>query len=210
MRPAETPARGGHGLPALRLVTWAMAVLAAVALAHPGAAQDKPLHIRNAGALDCARVAAIYGAAGNELDKTAVLHWLGGYATAQSEAREVIDVFPLGDTGELVQMVVLICSESPTARLREAAAAAVARLKPLWVAGSADTIRIEDETGATVMFTAAVEPLQKLLVAKGAKLAPDGAYGPRTGTAIQQVFAALGLPPTQRPTAIALYVLTRP
>lgn len=210
MTPAQKPAQGGCFRPALCPILRTLAVLAAIVLADAGAAQDQPLHIRNAGALDCSRVSAMYGAAGNEIDKTAVLHWLGGYATAQSELRGVIDVFPLADTGEFVQMVVLICSESPGARLREAAAAAVTRLRPLWVAGAADTIRIEDGTGVSVMFRAAVAPLQELLVKKGATLAVDGAYGARTGTAVQSLHASIGTATTQRPTGIALYVLTRP
>ena len=186
------------------------AALAAPVPQGPARAQDNPLHVRNAGAVPCERIAAIAGAPGNEVDKTAVLHWLGGYATASAAARGVIDVFPLADSGEFVQMVVLICGEAPAALFRVAAETAILRLEPYWVRDRAETVRIDDGTGVTVMFRAAVTPLQTALAARGARLTVDGAYGPQTGAAIRALAEQAGLPPVQRPTGILLYLLTRP
>ena len=193
---------------------WGAALLAAALAAPvppgPARAQDSPLHVRNAGAVPCERIAAITGAPGNEVDKTAILHWMGGYATASASTRGVIDVFPLADTGELVQMAVLICGEAPGALLRVAAETAVLRLEPYWVRDSAETVRIDDGTGVTVMFRAAVQPLQRALAARGAAVTVDGAYGPQTGAAIRQLSVQAGLPPVQRPSGVLLYLLTRP
>jgi hypothetical protein len=190
----------------------AAAVISMITLfsAFPARSQESALHIRNAGGADCGRVTSAYEAAGSDIEKTAILNWITGYTTSQSAALDIIDVFPLADSGELVQMVILVCSEGSSARLRDAIAVAIERLRPLWVSGSADTRRIDDGTGVTVIFSAAVEPLQRLLAARGASISIDGEYGGQTGTAVQTLTRNAGLPPIQRPTGVVLYLLTRP
>ena len=178
--------------------------------ALPSSAQEGALHIRNAGAADCARISDAYEASGGEVDKTAILNWVTGYTTSQSEALGIIDIFPLVDSGELVQMIILVCSERESARLRDAIAVTVERLRPLWVSGSADTRRIDDGIGVTVMFSASIEPFQRLLVARGASISIDGVYGGQTGIAVQALTSNAGLSPIQRPTGVVLYLLTRP
>jgi len=179
-------------------------------LSFPTLAQENGLHIRNAGAAECSRVSSIYGAAGSETDKAAILNWIAGYTNAQSEAQGIIDIFPLVDSEELVQMVVLVCGENPSVRLQNATKTTIERLRPLWIIKNAAITRIDDGTGVTRMFSAAIRPLQRLLTDKGISISIDGQYGPQTGEAIQAIMASLGLQAIKRPNGIILYTITLP
>lgn len=173
-------------------------------------AKEQALHLKDAGALLCSESVKIYENIGNETEKTAILHWLSGYAIGQAEARKVIDVFPIVNTGEFVQMVLLICTENTDVRLKTAAEEAINRLQPLWVADSSETVEINDGVKSSILFSRAILPLQNLLQKNGATLLLDGIYQEETGAAIESLLSTAGFPKTQHPTGAALYLLTLP
>lgn len=177
----------------------------------PVIAKERPLHLKDAGAISCSDALKIYEAVGNEVEKTAILHWLSGYSIGKSESRELIDVFPIVDTNEFVQMVLLVCTEQTNVRLKSAAEETIHRLQPLWVSGSVETVVIEDGKENSVLFAQSIIPLQNLLRQNvDPRLPPDGFYRNRTKKAMTTLLSEAGLPAKTRPTGAALYLLTRP
>lgn len=76
------------------------------------------------------------------------------------------------------------------------AAAAAARAAATKAARSVKVPLSVKLPGASAQKTAAVVDLQKIVNARGAKLKPDGLYGPKTANAWSSVAKSKGLPPT--------------
>lgn len=168
------------------------------------------LNVRDAGAVTCAQFQAIYTEDGQEGQQVALLQWIAGYATAAARVNGVVDVFPLQDSVQLVQMVSLVCGENTEARLEEAVRVTVLRLQPFWVRGSGEVLTLTWEGQQVLYFQASVLPLKQALAGLGASLSADGTYNNETGATLQQLARQYGLPEAPFPTGTILYVLTRP
>lgn len=189
-------------------------VLAAV---HPLLAQQtatKPeqvINIRNAGAFLCSDVLPALSEPGREIEKTAFLQWASAYATAAARSNGLIDVFPIGDTAELVRMTTLVCSENLAENFETALRTAIGRLRAYWIKTSADVLVLNDPNGRTVQFYAeAVPQLQRDLQRIGLGLVIDGTYGNQTGKAIGEINEAHGAKKWLTPDGRILYLLTLP
>jgi hypothetical protein len=182
-------------------------------LSGSATAQDNlpTINVRNAGAFTCEEVLPALSSPGREIEKTAFLQWTAAYATAASRSNSLIDVFPLGNTYELVVMTSLICRENLTSTYETALRAAIGRLRNYWIRQSPEVMTLNDPGGRTVLFYAeAVQQLQQDLQGVGARLIVDGAYGNQTGNAIRELNEARGLAPWLTPDGALLYMLTRP
>jgi len=180
---------------------------------QPTAAQDQQqiVNVRNAGAFTCEEVLPVLSSPGAQTEKTAFLQWTAAYATAASRSNSLIDVFPLGDTSELVLMTSLVCQEAPTVSFEAALRTTIGRLRNYWIRQSAHVVTLNDPGGRTVrIYEEAVTKLQRNLQNIGANISIDGAYGNQTGNAVRELNEARGLPPWLTPDGTLLYVLTRP
>jgi len=172
--------------------------------------QRNPLNVRNAGVSTCKQFLDTFSQPKLEITKTAFLQWIAGYSTAASRASNVVDVFPINDTMELISYVALVCRESPQATLETAAFQGLTRLRPFWVRESPNRLTLTWNDRKTEFYEAAVRPLQEELVQAGFEISVDGAYGNQTGNAVQSLSRQIGLQPTPFPTGALLYALTRP
>lgn len=183
-----------------------LSLLPVLALAQ----NETPLNVRNAGAASCANFAAAFSESGNALDKTAYMQWVAGYSAAAARSSGVVDIFPILDTLELVQMVIFVCNENQEWNLEFAVFQTVVRLRPFWVRESANVLTLNWEESQARFFEASVPALQEALNSLGANITVDGVYGNQTGAALTQLSTQSGLPPSPLPTGATLYLLTRP
>lgn len=172
--------------------------------------EASPLNVRNAGAATCLDFTNTFSTPGNALDKTAYLQWIAGYSAAAARVNEIVDIFPILDTMELVQMVIFVCNEDTEVNLEYAVLQTAIRLRPFWVQGSANVLTLTWQDTQTRFFEAAVPALQEALNAVGGNIVVDGAYGNQTGEAVASLAGQLGLPSTPLPTGAVIYLLTRP
>jgi hypothetical protein len=173
--------------------------------------EDPIVNVRNAGAFTCEEVLPALSAPGRQIEKTAFLQWTAAYATAASRSNSLIDVFPLGDTSELVLMTSLVCQENMSISYETALRTTIGRLRSYWIGQSPNVVTLNDPGGRTVLFYAeAVAQLQRDLQSAGANIAVDGAYGNQTGNAVRELNEGRGLPPWLTPDGTLLYILTRP
>lgn len=180
--------------------------------ATPSLAQEQqnPLSVRNAGAGTCEQFVQVFSKPGEELTKTAFLQWIAGYTTAAARASNVVDVFPINDTMQLVQFVTLLCGEDPQRTLEAAVFESVTRLRPFWVSERPNRLTLTWNGRRTQYYEAAVRPLQEALVRLGFDIAVDGAYGNQTGAAIESIAQQIGIEAAPFPSGALLYVITRP
>lgn len=180
---------------------------------YPAAAQSEgqTVNVRNAGSFECEEVLSALSSPGRQIEKTAFLQWTAAYATAASRSNSLIDIFPLGDTNELVVMTSFVCQEVLTVTYETALRTTIGRLRNYWIRQSADAITLNDPSGRTVlMYMEAVAQLQRDLQRIGASITVDATYGNETGNAVREVNEANGLPPWLTPDGTLLYILTRP
>ncbi|WP_372605614.1 hypothetical protein [Actibacterium sp.] len=171
---------------------------------------EVPLAVRNAGAQSCDDLRKVYTQQGFVNEKTAFLQWMAGYVTAVARLNSVIDVFPIKDSTQMVQMVILVCGERPQLTVESAVLETAARLRPYWVKGSANVLTLSSNETKVGYYEASVKPLQQALKDAGAPVVVDGAYGNQTGNALSRLSVGAGLPPTLVPNGTLLYLLTRP
>lgn len=199
---------------------WVNAVCIIVftlAAVHPVLAEQvatKPeqiINIRNAGAFLCTDVLPAVSEPGREIEKTAFLQWASAYATAAARSNGLIDVFPIGDTAELVRMTTLVCSENMAENFEAALRTAIGRLRAYWIKASAEVLVLNDPNGRTVQFYAeSVPQLQRDLQSIGLGLVVDGKYDNQTGNAIRAMNEARGATQWLTPDGQILYILTLP
>ncbi|WP_127044790.1 peptidoglycan-binding protein [Pseudorhodobacter sp. E13] len=189
------------------------AILVTAAIPSAVFAQDnpKPTNVRNAGSFLCSDYLPVVSQQGRQVEKTAFLNWAAAYSTAASRSNGVIDMFPLGDTWELLRTVSFICSEDEAQTFEKALQTALNRMRPFWVRSDTRVTSLADPQGRTILFYAeAVRPLQEILNQYGAGLTPDGAFGNQTGNAILRLNQARGAQAWMTPDGELLYQLTRP
>lgn len=173
--------------------------------------EDRIVNVRNAGAFTCEEVLPALSAPGRQIEKTAFLQWTAAYATAASRSNSLIDVFPIGDTSELVLMTSLVCQENMSVSYETALRTTIGRLRNYWVRESPEVVNLNDPAGRTVsMFAEAVPQLQQNLGRFGASITIDGVYGNQTGNAVRELNTSRGLSPWMTPDGTILYILTRP
>lgn len=172
---------------------------------------NSSINVRNAGSFECRQFLPVMRQQGREVEKTAFLNWTAAYATAASRSNSLIDVFPIGDTWELLIMVSLICTENEAAIFETALRTSLRRLQPYWVRSSPRFHELNDPQGRTILYyTEAVQPLQEALNRYGADIDMDGVYGNQTGNAIRRLNEARGSQAWMTPDGELLYQLTRP
>jgi hypothetical protein len=172
---------------------------------------DRIVNVRNAGAFTCDEVLPALSAPGRQLEKTAFLQWTAAYATAASRSNSLIDVFPIGDTSEIVLMTSLVCQENMSVSYETALRTTIGRLRNYWVRESPEVVNLNDPAGRAVsMFAEAVPQLQQDLARFGASITIDGVYGNQTGNAVRELNTSRGLSPWMTPDGTILYILTRP
>lgn len=172
---------------------------------------DRPVNVRNAGSFECGQFLPVIKQQGRQVEKTAFLNWAAAYATAAARSNSLIDVFPIGDSRELLIMASLVCTENDKATFETAVRVALRRLQPYWIRSSSSFVELNDPQGRAVQYyTEAVQPLQEALNRYGAKIATDGVYGNQTGNAIRRVNEARGTRDWMTPDGELLYQLTRP
>lgn len=189
------------------------AMLIAAVIPSVGVTQEnpKPTNVRNAGSFLCSDYLPVIRQQGRQVEKTAFLNWAAAYSTAASRSNGVIDMYPLGDTWELLRTVSFICSEDEAQTFEKALQAALNRMRPFWVRSDTRVISLTDPQGRTALFYAeAVRPLQEILNQYGAGLTPDGAFGNKTGNAIMRLNQTRGAQAWMTPDGELLYQLTRP
>ena len=144
-----------------------------------------------------------------QTDRAYYLQWAAGFATAVAISNKITDVLPTADTLDLVDMSILICREhdQPGYRWKDAVLESIARLKPFWSTEPTTTIINYDGKSAKI-YQQAIQPLQKLLAARGFTVKPDGTFGNQTGQALMLANKSLGLPPSPFPNGVIYYYLT--
>lgn len=176
-----------------------------------GQTTGQPVNVRNAGAFTCQEFQPVVRHEQRQLEKTAFLQWTAAYATAAARSNSLIDVFPIGDTWELLAMVSFICDEDNSVKFETALLEAIGRLRPFWVRNSPAVTTLNDPNGRSVQFyTEASTPLQTALNRVGAGIQVDGAFGNQTGNAIRALNQQRGAQPWLTPDGELLYLLTRP
>jgi hypothetical protein len=188
----------------------ALGLACCVGFASHANAQQSPLTVRNAGAYKCQQFSNVFSGQGQMQAKQVFLNWIAGYATGTARAKNIIDVFPIGDTFQFVQYVVLVCNENLQLPLENAVAISVNRLEPFHVKGDPARLTLQFNNQKMSYAKASVKALQQGLLDLGAKSTADGAYGNKTGGAIQQVSQAYGIGQTPFPSGPLLYVMTKP
>lgn len=177
----------------------------------PAAAQETIVNVRNAGHFSCESMLSVVNAQGNEVEKTAFLQWTAAYATAAARSNGLIDIFPIGDTWELVSMVTFVCRESPQVSYETALLTTISRLRPYWIRVSPEVLTLNDPLERTVQYyVEAVKPLQEALIRYGAIMPADGVYGNQTGNMIREMNIVRGSAAWMTPDGEFLYQLTRP
>lgn len=173
-------------------------------------AQQDLLNVKNAGAATCKNFISVFSSQGNQLNKTAYMQWIAAYSTAVARMHNVVDVFPIKNSFELLQMVVFVCNEKPDNILETAVRVTILRLQPFWVRGDAAIINLKNSGKEVKYFSASVRPLQQAIKSRGVQITIDGSYGNQTGAGITVISKAAGLPASPLPTAALLYLFTRP
>lgn len=193
-------------LSALLLLTFSE-----LSLAQEDTSASVPIvNVRNAGAFVCEDVLPALISPGREIEKTAFLQWTAAYATAAARSNGLIDVFPLGDTSELVLMVRLVCRENPAQTYETALRATIGRLRNYWVRQSPEVITLNDPSGhQALLYLEAIPQLQRDLQRFGASIPVDGTYGDQTGNAVRALNESRGATPWLTPSGDLLYILTR-
>ena len=196
------------------MIKWTItAILIAAAIPTSATSQEntKPTNVRNAGSFLCSDYLPVVREQGRQVEKTAFLNWAAAYSTAVSRSNGVIDMFPMGDTWELLRIVSFICSEDEAQSFEKALQTALNRMRPFWVRSDIQVTNLNDPKGRTILFyVEAVRPLQEILNKYGADLTPDGSFGNQTGNAIMRLNQARGSQPWMTPDGELLYQLTRP
>jgi hypothetical protein len=170
-----------------------------------------PVNVRNAGAFQCGEFLPVIREQGRQVEKTAFLNWTAAYSTAVARSNRLIDVFPIGDTWELLIMVSLVCTENDEVTFEAALRTTMLRLQPFWIRSSPEVLTLTDPGGRTVLYYAeATEPLQTSLNRYGNEINVDGAYGNQTGNTIRILNESRGTQSWMTPDGELLYELTRP
>lgn len=168
-------------------------------------------NVRNAGAFLCADFLPVTKQAGRQVEKTAFLNWAAAYSTAASRANGLVDMYPIGDTWELLKTTSLVCREDETQSFEKALQITLNRMRPFWVRKDSHVTTLTDPSGRTIqLYTTAVSVLQEHLNRYGAGISVDGAYGNQTGNAILRLNKARGAQAWMTPDGELLYQLTRP
>jgi hypothetical protein len=171
----------------------------------------RPNNVRNAGAFLCSAFLPVVRQPGREVEKTAFLNWAAAYTTAASRSNGMIDMFPIGDTWELLRTISLVCVEDETQSFEKALQVTLSRMRPFWVRQDSGVISLSDPSGRTIQFfTEAVPALQEALNQYGANVSIDGEYGNQTGNAILRINQARGAQGWMTPDGELLYQITRP
>lgn len=194
----------------MRFFIFTLAIILLPSIAVSQSAEQR-VNVRNAGAFDCGQFLPVIRQQGREVEKTAFLNWAAAYTTAAARSNSLIDIFPIGDSWELLIMVSLVCTENEEATFETAVRTAMRRLQPYWVRTSPRYLTLNDPQGRTIRFyTDSVLPLQEALNRYGADIAADGVYGQQTGNAIRRVNETRGARAWMTPDGELLYQLTRP
>lgn len=188
----------------------ALSLTATVLMPTQVAAQDSALTIRNVGGLTCKKFSEVFSSANQPQNKQIFTNWVGGYMTGTARAKGIVDVFPIDDTFQFIQFVVLVCNENLELRVETAAAISLVRLERYQVKGDPSRLTLSWNGQKSSYARVAVKPLQEDLIKLGAQISADGAYGNKTGAAIQTVARSLNIGNAPFPTGTLLYVLTRP
>lgn len=188
----------------------ALFLVITMSMATPSAAQQSPLTVRNAGAITCQKFSDVFSNSGQVQAKQVFLNWMAGYMTATARAKNIIDVFPIGDTFQFVQYVVLVCNEKLDRPIENAVAVSIQRLEPFYVKGETARLTLTWNNTKMSYAKASVRALQEGLIKFGANIKADGAYGNKTGAAIQQVSQSMGIGQSPFPSGSLLYIMTRP
>ncbi|TQM89906.1 peptidoglycan-binding domain-containing protein [Roseinatronobacter monicus] len=195
----------------IRILSLTAATFVLFTVQAIGQTPGQPVNIRNAGAFTCQEFQPVVRHEQRQLEKTAFLQWTAAYATAAARSNSLIDVFPIGDTWELLAMVNFICDENNTVKFETALLEAIGRLRPFWVRNSPAVTTLEDPNGRSVQFySEASTALQTALNRFGAGLQVDGAFGNQTANAIRAINQRRGAQPWLTPDGELLYLLTRP
>jgi hypothetical protein len=184
-------------------------ILTLLMLPQTSIAQQGLLNVKNAGAASCKDFINVFSSQGNQLNKTAYMQWISGYSTAIARMNNLIDVFPIKSSFELLQMVIFVCNEKPDELVETAVRVTIVRLKPFWVKGNAEIINLQNAGKEVKYFRASVTPLQQAIKDQGFKISVDGAYGNQTGAGISAISSANGLPKSPLPSAALLYIFTK-
>lgn len=195
----------------MKQVLYLITALVGLAASELHAQNTKPVNVRNAGAFLCHQFQQVVRSEQRQLEKTAFLQWTAAYATAAARSNSLIDVFPIGDTWELLVMVNLVCGEDDTVTFESALLTAIGRLRPFWIRQVPKIIELNDPNGRIVQFyEEATLPLQQALNRFGAGINTDGAYGNQTANAIRTLNAQRGAVNWLTPDGEFLYLITRP
>lgn len=193
----------------LRKLTIAL-LLVVMPISASAEVNPKTTNVRNAGAFLCSDFLPVVMQEGRQLEKTAFLNWAAAYSTAASRSIGVIDMFPIGDSWELVRAVSLVCLENEQQSFEAALQTFLKRMRPFWVVSSPSVTTITDPNGRKIaLYTEAVRPLQEALNKYGAGLTVDGQFGDQTGMAILRINQARGAQGWLTPDGELLYQITR-
>jgi hypothetical protein len=125
----------------------------------------RPNNVRNAGAFLCSDFLPVVRQPGRQVENT----------TAASRSNGMIDMFPIGDTWELLRTISLVCTEDETQIFEKALQVTLNRMRPFWVRQNSGVTSLSDPSGRTVQFyTEAVRALQEALNRFGANISVDG------------------------------------
>ena len=193
------------------LFAWMTILILAFAQSAQSQQQPKPTNIRNAGSFSCSDFLPVVNSPGRELEKTAFLQWAAGYSAAAAKSNSLIDLFPIGDTWELIAMTAFVCQENQEVNFEAALRTALGRLRPYWIREDPAILTLNDPSGRVVQFYAeATAQLQRDLRHFGTGVTVDGVYGNQTGNAILRLNQNRGSTPYLTPDGEFLYQLTLP
>lgn len=142
--------------------------------------------IKGAGATRCAQFTEMLDAESPEVYLYA--GWLDGYLTGVNQfQKKTFDVAPWQATELLAQLLGQFCRQNPEAQFIFAATQMLRSMFPARLRTSSEVVEMNSGENTAFLYKAVLQRVQEALVERGHDIATDGAFGPQTQRAIEDV-----------------------
>ncbi len=183
-----------------------IALLAFLPPAH-AASKDGTFAVKGVGAETCAS----YTKAAEERSRLVdiVAGWVEGYLTAINRHRaDTFDIAPWQSTRLLLALIYAHCKNKPQDRLFQVVHDLQRTLAQSRMRTRSDLVEIPNGKGKLSIYREVLRRAQKKLIAEGyLKGSADGAFGPKTRSALEAFQEKAGLPKTGVPDQETLFKL---
>lgn len=177
------------------------------------ATSDGQFATRGLGAVQCQALPSVLDDPAKTGTRDQFVAWITGYMSHASRASaDTFDVLPIQDNYNVGALAELLCRDNPSLLVETIVFEIIKSFGSGAVTGVSDVVNI-GEAGSTVVLRAeTLQRVQDRLVEAGLLTAADadGAFGPKTRTALEAFQKSVEIQQTGLPDALTLFFIFKP